>query len=385
MANIIDYIKWRGDLTFEQDAFNEIDALILSQISYLNFDGLIPFNDFEKDITLSHLCFEFATSENYVQRSDTGLLINKDTIELFYYAGNSFRFRDIKILGYVSVINNDKEEQFSAVTYNIANKFYFVAYRGTDDTIVGWKEDFNLAIKDVVPAQIDAVNYLNNVANKTKGTLLLGGHSKGGNLAIYAAAKVSNKINKRIERIYNYDGPGFSSDRINSPEFTSIIPKIKSYYPHFSIIGMMFYRAGTYSVVESDETGIMQHDALSWHLLGKNFALVDEFNSASDFLSNTINSCINELSQNQIELLIETVFELIKATNAKTNSELEDNLFKNSKKIISAVTKLDSETKKAVETIMKQILKIVKNRLPHYESYLVLTKKYLEARKPKRV
>ena len=108
MANIIDYIKWRGDLTFEQDAFNEIDALILSQISYLNFDGLIPFNDFEKDITLSHLCFEFATSENYVQRSDTGLLINKDTIELFYYAGNSFRFRDIKILGYVSVINNDK-------------------------------------------------------------------------------------------------------------------------------------------------------------------------------------------------------------------------------------------------------------------------------------
>ena len=141
----------------------------------------------------------------------------------------------------------------------------------------------------------------------------------------------------------------------------------------------------SYSVVESDETGIMQHDALSWHLLGKNFALVDEFNSASDFLSNTINSCINELSQNQIELLIETVFELIKATNAKTNSELEDNLFKNSKKIISAVTKLDSETKKAVETIMKQILKIVKNRLPHYESYLVLTKKYLEARKPKRV
>ena len=202
MANIIDYIKWRGDLTFEQDDFNEIDALILSQISYLNFDELIPFNDFENDITLSRLCFEFATSENYVQRSDTGLLINKDTIDLFYYAGNSLRFRDIKVLGYVSVINNDEEEQFSAITYNILNKFHFVAYRGTDDTIVGWKEDFNLAIKDVVPAQIDAVNYLNNVANKTKGTLMLGGHSKGGNLAIYAAAKVSSKINKRIEIIY---------------------------------------------------------------------------------------------------------------------------------------------------------------------------------------
>ena len=254
---------------------------------------------------------------------------------------------------------------------NDGNGITIKEYTGTDDEVI-------------VPAQIDAVNYLNNVANKTKGTLMLGGHSKGGNLAIYAAAKVSSKINKRIEIIYNYDGPGFSSDRINSPEFTSIIPKIKSYYPHFSIIGMMFYRAGTYSVVESDELGIMQHDAMSWHLFGKKFTLVEDFNSASDFLSSTINSCINELSQNQIELLIETVFELIKATNAKTNSELEDNLFKNSKKIISAVTKLDSDTKKAVETIMKQILKIVKKQLPHYESYLELTKKYLEARKLKK-
>ena len=383
MANVIDYIKWRGDLTFFQSEFNEIDALILSQLSYLKFDELMPYNDFTEGITLSKLSYEFASSQNYNERADTGLHINKDTIELLYIAGNSIRFRDVIVYGYVSVINEKKQEQFSALTYNLFDKHYFIAYRGTDDTIIGWKEDFNLAIKEVVPAQKDSVVYLENVADNLKGSFILGGHSKGGNLAIYAAAMVSSKIKKHIEKIYNFDGPGFSSKKINSSEFTEIIPKIKSYYPHFSIIGMVFYRAGSYAIVDSSESRMMQHDPMSWSVCGNKFIMLETFHSASEYLSKTLNSCINELEQNQIELLIETIFEIIQATNAKTNSDLEDNLFQNSKKIITAVTRLDVDTRKAVEKIMKQILKIAKNQLPEYENYFELSKKYLESKRSK--
>ena len=279
--------------------------------------------------------------------------------------------------------NEKKQEQFSALTYNLYDKNYFIAYRGTDDTIIGWKEDFNLAIKDVVPAQKDAVVYLENVADKLKGSFFIGGHSKGGNLAIYATAMVSSKIKKHVEKIYNFDGPGFSSKKINSPEFTEIIPKIKSYFPHFAIIGMVFYRAGSYSIVDSSESGMMQHDPMSWNVCGNKFIMLENFHSASEYLSKTLNSCIDQLEQNQIELLIETIFEIIQATNAKTNSDLEDNLFQNSKKIIAAVTRLDSNTRKAVEKIMKQILKIAKNQLPEYNNYFELSKRYLETKRLK--
>ena len=366
MSNILDYIVWRGDLSFEESAFNEIDALILCQISYLNFDGLLADGDFSKKVTLSELAGLFKKSADFEKRCDTGLLINRLTVKLMFDAAASRRFGGVGVTGYVSIIDLKNEEQFSAVTYLPQEKMNFIAYRGTDDTIVGWKEDFNLAILDEVPAQKDAVKYLDKAMSVLKGSFVVGGHSKGGNLAVYACSKACETEKKRIELIYNMDGPGFSEKRLHSQEFYSVIPKVRSYYPHFSIVGMLFDHAGTYSVVESDESGIMQHDPFSWHLLGCRYVVLDGFDDTSRFFHDTFNTWISQMPPEQRETFVETLFSIIQATDARTNSEIEQNIVENSVKIIRAIHGLDPELKDGLYKTLKMLFHIAHKRLPTF-------------------
>lgn len=148
---------------------------------------------------------------------------------------------------------------------------------------------------DEVPAQKDAVRYLELAASSLKGEIYVGGHSKGGNLAVYASAMVKADVKKRISLIYNMDGSCFSEKRLASQEFYEIIPKIRSFYPHFSIVGMIFNHTGEYSVVESEQTGIMQHDPFSWHLSGNKFVLLDDFDEASSFFNKVLNKWLLSL------------------------------------------------------------------------------------------
>ena len=161
MADLFDYLKWRGDLSFSVSTFNTIDALILCQLSYINFDDIIPQNTKETK-TLNQVASEFATHKDFKTKSDLGLVINPKTIELLYAAAKSKRFGNILLCNYKNTYNPLIEEQFCAMTI-IFDDIVFVAFRGTDDTIIGWKEDFNLAFKDFVPAQQEAVEYLTNV------------------------------------------------------------------------------------------------------------------------------------------------------------------------------------------------------------------------------
>ena len=189
-SDIIAYIDWRGDLSFEQSAFNAVDAAIFCQILYLNFDGLFPDTGFRRFLTLAELSERFFSADDFPVRRETGVLINKRTTDLLFAAGKSRRFADVKLCGCVSVLDLNREEQFSAVTCILKKDAAFIAYRGTDDTIVGWKEDFNLAVQDVVPAQEDARAYLAEAAAHLHGALFVGGHSKGGNLAVFAASQI---------------------------------------------------------------------------------------------------------------------------------------------------------------------------------------------------
>lgn len=364
MANILDYISWRGDLSFSASPFNDIDALVLCQISYIDFDGLLPAEDFSASTTLSDLCDLFKNSPDLERRSDLGVLINKKSVDLLFAAASSVRFGNLKVTGYSSIIEPAIEEQFSAMTFLLPEKMNFVAYRGTDDTIVGWKEDFNLAIMDEVPAQSDAVRYLETAAASLKGSFIVGGHSKGGNLAVYAGAVASASVKKRVSVIYNLDGPGFSEKTLSSDNFYEAIPKIRSYYPHFSIVGMLFGHAGEYSVVESDETGIMQHDPFSWHLNGTTYTTLEGFDSGSVFFHETFNAWISNISDEQRSKFIEALFTLIQATDARTNSEIEKNLLRNSVKIIKAVGSLDGEMRKALKETISILFKTAHKQLP---------------------
>lgn len=368
MANILDYIDWRGDLTFDQSPFNKIDTLILCQIAYLRFDGLIRDLDFTDSVSLNELAELFKSAPDYKKRSDTGLMINKLTVNLLFSAASSKRFRNIRVCGYKSIIDLEKEEQFAAVTYILDINLSLIAYRGTDDNIVGWKEDFNLAIMDEVPAQKDAYEYLRIAARNIKGKFYLGGHSKGGNLSVYAASKMTQTVKNRIIGIFNEDGPGFDEKKLQSEEFKSIMPLVQSYYPQFSIVGILFSNNGRYSVVKSDEQGVMQHDPFSWNVIGAEFVTVGDFDRGSAFLKKTVNEWICVLSKEELEVLVETLFTVIRSTEAKTSSELDDNKLINSFKMIGAVNNLDPELRKRFMEIISEYFKIVNNSMPNFEN-----------------
>lgn len=357
--NLIDYVEWRGDLSFKKSAFCDVDALVLCQLSYLNFDGLLP-SDFAKKISLSELWACFKASSDFEKRSDLGALISKETVRLLEVCAQSVRFGKIYASGYVSKIDLQNEEQFSAMAFfeSTFNSNPFVAFRGTDDTIVGWKEDFNLAIEEAVPAQRDALAYLEGAAKKTRGKILVGGHSKGGNLAVYASAFCAPAFQKKIDRVFNFDGPGFRQEIIEDARLKKIIPLLHSYYPKLSIVGMLFRRAGEYSVVDSCVQGLMQHEAFNWLLGPRGFKTLQGFDAASDIFHKTFNEWLEGISKEKRALVIETLFNVITAGGAKTNSDLGKDRFKQALAIVKAASELDKDTRDEVVKLVQHLFDV---------------------------
>ncbi|MCR5288396.1 MAG: DUF2974 domain-containing protein [Treponema sp.] len=359
--DILDYIYWRGDIPFEVSPLNEIDALILCQLSYLNFKGL-EIASFKTDISLQELSQRFVTSKDYATRANMGLLINEKTPELLVAASKSLRFREIGVCGFTTELHEDTEEQFAAITYIIKDihnqDMTFVAFRGTDDTVVGWKEDFNLAFMTPVPAQRDALSYVKKVSDTfAHNALVIGGHSKGGNLALYSSALSEESVQQHIKQVYNFDGPGLVEDVTKLEGYKAMSDIMYSLYPKCSVIGMLFERTVHYHIVESSEFGVMQHDPFSWFIDPRSFVTVSDFESASKFVDKTINTWLMTISKEEREQFVTVLFSVIAATGVKTSSELSKNWLTNSGTIIKAYSELPSEARKAVKLILEELFK----------------------------
>ena len=252
------------------------------------------------------------------------------------------------------------KEQFCAITAIIDN-IIFVAFRGTDDTIVGWKEDFNLAFKDFVPAQQEAVAYLTDVIDNFRfKDIFVGGHSKGGNLAIYSAANIKSRFQKKVDAVFNFDGPGFLEETLLKSNFIEILEKTTSVFPQGSIIGMLFKHQKDYSVVSSDGFFVMQHDPFTWKLDGPDFLRCEDLDKGSAFFHKIFNEWFVNLEKEKREEFVETLFDLLETTEAKTNSELTANWVKNSSKIIKAFSDLDPEIKKSTGSTIGEFFKLAK-------------------------
>ena len=274
MSNIIDYVKWRGDLTLKESEFNEIDSLVLNRFSYFPLDNLIKENE---KITIKELSEKFQKTD----KAKLKILWEEDE-DLFIEIGKSKRFGDMQALEYTNKIEPETEEQFSATTIILPDNTIYVSYRGTDNTVIGWKEDLNMSFKSHIASQKDAKEYLENIAKKypTK-KIRTGGHSKGGNLAVYASIFANNKIQKRIINVYNNDGPGFNEDITNTEEYKNMINKVTTYIPQDSVFGMLLNHEEKYKIVQSTAKGLMQHDVYSWQVLGKNFIVLKEITNGT--------------------------------------------------------------------------------------------------------
>jgi hypothetical protein len=263
MANIFDYFLWRGDLSFDQSPFNPVDNIILSQLAYLPLDGIVPGPDAYVGVTIGQTAALFA--EKLAANTLQYPLIFKDDPVFMDVISRADRFKNCELHSYVSYMDIVEEKQFSALCVNLG-ACTFIAFRGTDASLVGWKEDFNMSFSTVIPAQREAVSYLEREAKKLGGSLLTGGHSKGGNLAIYAASSCAREIQDRITAVYSNDAPGFHRSFIESDGFLKMRQRIHSFVPQSSVIGMLFEHGNDYAVVKSAQTGIFQHDLYSWDI-----------------------------------------------------------------------------------------------------------------------
>lgn len=372
MANLFDYLKWRGDITFEQVPFSKLDALLLSHLSYSIFDGLLS-ESFDEKKTLEQLALDFKNAKDYENRINIGFLINKQTVELMFACAKSERFKNVQICGYKKIDDLKIKEQFAAMVYLAGGKTV-ISYRGTDDTINGWWEDFNLVYLPQIPAQKDAIEYMKAAADYFKGDFTLVGHSKGGNLVVNTAVEVDQNIQNRIEKIYNFDGPGFKKEFFERPEFKAVENKLFSVYPEFSVVGMIFNHTGKYQVAKSDGFAVMQHDAMTWQVMGADFDEAPDFTPESKFFAKTFNEWLEGLTADQTEVFINAFYEVVQACGATTLNEIEDNPLHSAAKMVQQLSAMDKKRKREVHRMLRMFKTVIRKDSP-FAKVLTLARK----------
>ena len=316
MGTMFDYLKWRGDLTFSQDPPNGVDALIFSTLSYIHYGGLVESKPLVP-VRLREAAEYFFTREDPEQY----VRVEKD-LDLLQQAAMTTRFGNSRLVMYRDSLIPEQETQFAAVTFLLDDGTAFLAFRGTDYTLVGWKEDFNMSFQQTVPAQRLAQQYVREVAAEFELPLRLGGHSKGGNLAVFAAARSGPLLQQRILEVYNNDGPGFTKYLMGDPGYLAMVPRIKTFIPQSSVIGMLLEHEEPYTVVKSRTVSVLQHDPYSWEVLGRNFITVEEIDEDSRFLDATIKSWFSDMTNQERGRLVDVMFTLLGSGGVDTTMEI---------------------------------------------------------------
>lgn len=352
MGDIISYVKEKGNLSFEEWELNDVDSLILSQLSYLDFQNTLA-EQRKFSISLSALK-ELQYSEAFVQNT----LSPKKNKELFFAAAESKRFGGIFPAYYINILDTKNEKQFAAITFRLAKHTYYIAYRGTDGSFVGWKEDLNLSFSKNIPAQLDAVYYFEEVSKRRRGIFLLGGHSKGGNLAVYAAMTCHTKSKKKITAIYNHDGPGFLPEVFSLEEYQEVSKLIHKTIPQTAIVGLLLEQHGDYSVVESDAFAFLQHDPFSWVVENGAFVPIKSVTFFSEYTNKTLNTWINQLDMETRKLFVETLYHVLKSTNAKTFPELLEQGGEAMRLFIKNLRATDPEVKKLMNQTISELFRV---------------------------
>ncbi len=349
---LFDYIAWRGDLTVQQSPFNEIDGMILARFAY------VPFEHFSqplpgrfiaiKEIAGPALADKKLTAEERWKLRDN---------ELLPALAASGRFGDLEIGFHGSVLDEVMQTQFSAITVRLDEDLHAIVFRGTDNTVIGWKEDLNMSFLCPVPGQKLAAEYVDRIAGKVGGRLILCGHSKGGNLAVYAGAFCAGETQARIDAVYNYDGPGFFDDIFDTEGYQRICGRIHTFVPQSSVVGMLLGHPEGHTVVHSTESGLSQHDVYSWEVLGAGFVALETVTGGSRFLDATIKEWTKDMTPEQFENFADTIYSVLTDTNMATMHEMKENWLNTAVSFVRSVTGMDEKTRTAAYEALKLLAK----------------------------
>ena len=356
MGTLFDYVKWRGDLSFREAPFNEVDSLIFSLLSYIDFQGIVGEDHGGIRVPIKAAANSYFARNPNMKKISVGLIVPKDIVKLFRTLKDTRRFRNVEMRAYVNQIDLEKQMQFSAVTFFPEDDTMVVAYRGTDDTIIGWKENFNMSFLPVVPAQAAAANYLENAAksNPSCQGIRVTGHSKGGNLAVYSAVNCSSDVKKRLINVWSNDGPGFNKKILEDEDYIELRPIIKSFVPENAVVGMLLEHDENYTVVKSRQKGLFQHDGISWEVMGGSLVYVKEISNESKRLDRVLKDWIKEMTPEQLEQFTDALFQVLSADNSLTLTELVS--LKN-KKILKG-KELDPHVYKTIQKTLAALISL---------------------------
>ncbi|WP_309119291.1 Mbeg1-like protein [Paenibacillus sp.] len=353
MGNMLDYLDWRGDLTLEQAPFNEVDNLVLSQLAYVNFDYIVPPEWIDASISIREAAERYfhLYSEDRIQSFGHML---RNSVSLLRKVRHCSRFANAKLSKFQNIVDLDRTKQFAAMHVELEDGTLYVAYRGTDSTIVGWKENFNMTVTTPVPSQFEAVRYLEDTAGEGSSPLRLGGHSKGGNLAAYAAVMCRVDVKARIIEVYNNDGPGFDEKITRRDAYLEMRDRIRTIVPQASVVGMLLEHVEAFAVVRSNQSLLMQHDAFSWEVMGPKFVRAEQVARESRMVVAALKSWLGQLAKPQREQFVEALFQIFQAADVWTIEDLSRAKWKKVTHMIRALNQ--SQEQKVVLTKTLKLL-----------------------------
>lgn len=336
--NINDYLIWRGDLPLDEYEFNVIDSLILARVSYLPFEKI----DFKDGDSFEVVSKKMKGIKEYKIDDDEYLIMN---------LGNSTRFKDLILTDYIINKDRELERQFGAITIHLPDCVY-VSYIGTDNSIVGWKEDFNMSFMKHIPAQIEGVKYLNRAGHKYD-NIRVGGHSKGGNVAIYSSLYCNKETSDKIISVDNFDGPGFDNDVILESSNTNLLNRITTYIPQDSVIGRLLEHKEKFVIIKSNYKGIKQHDVYSWEIIKDRF-VNDSITDSSEFVNQSIKQWLLNTDVKSREIFVDSIFDLFYSSKSDSFRQLSKNWINDIPNMLGAYKDISKDDKKVVGEMIKE-------------------------------
>ena len=352
MSTIFDYLDYVAYDSIYDRPFKELDVLALTELTYLPFDRIVPQGD------TTNIEVRLSDAVELVDRT-TDFIVTDKHLQLVDILATSKRFKNVKLLNYVDEYDPDVQKQFAAMTYRLTMDVYLVVFRGTDDTLIGWKEDFHMTYMDHVPSQRRAASYLQHVMKEfPKGRFMVAGHSKGGNLAAYACSYLPDHLIEKVDAIYCYDAPGLNKAIIETEGYQRIAHLVHRFVPQGSIVGMMLEVPEPATIVKSRAFGgFAQHDAFTWMVEKDGFVTLDQTSPDSQQTDETLKQWVRETSADERKKFFDTFFGIFLDAGITSINDLRNlKNFSKIKDIFQSAQNLDPTEREMLERLAKQLI-----------------------------
>lgn len=350
MKNIFDYLNFYGNSSFKELAFNDVDSLILTQLVYAKLKGCAPLKKGESR-RLEDICSLFLAkySEKDFKKED---YLFPNSYRLVLALQSSKRFMDAFVSNYIEEVAS--ENQFGAMTVRFPDGTCYIAFEGTDSSIIGWKEDLELIYRYPILSQKRAQEYLNQTISFFDRKVYIGGHSKGGNIAMYAYMNAKFSIKRRVIHVYNFDGPGFLDNVLQSKEYLEMKPKLKMFVPEQSVVGMILGH-GPYEVVRSRGLGILQHDAFTWCCFGGKFE-PGILSKKSSKLEKHLEEYLKQMKDEEKVTFVTTLFAVFEHLNVTNVMQIREIKLSSIIAFIKELRTIPESTKKHLMDAIKMLI-----------------------------